>query len=372
MIRCHTWTLGLLLVMLLPAQSSAQNKSGAIITGRITDEETGGPLENVIAFLSSTPVGTSSGKDGTFKIAHLPAGTYELVLSCVGYERQSLAIRIERPESLYYEIKLRAKPVQTKEVEVLGERPTGTGLKLQGLLFPKDSPNTLCIYGTSTHTPIGVFFADSGLYMYTIESAVIKDEKYIRVWLLYKNLSQTPYDFDPMKCVKLHMKGRKYSYNNLTPDPPLKILAGLENSAAVAEIAESVAIPLRSMAKKQTLMEREGIHFEKLLYIEAILHDPKWNTRADKIGAQWYGPAGAGTMSSDLYHVFNSGVNDGVLKRHSVYPDNSVNGYIYFPFPGTNYKVDGTGFPEAFEYNYTLVIATRTGIKTIDFTPGGL
>ena len=357
---------------MLPAVASAQKETGGIIVGRVTDAETGGPVENVIIFIASTPIGTSTEKDGSFKISRISPGEYDLVLSCVGYDRQTVPLTIGKGDSLYYDMKLRPRLIQTKGVEVLGQRPAAESLRLGALLFPHDSPNTVCLYGTSTSLPIGVLYCDSALYMYTLEPTVVGDEKYIRIWLLYKNLSQTLYDLDPMKCVRLHMKGEKYSYTNLVSDPAVHILKMVDMKMVKNEISASIAAPFRSMAKKQTLMEREGAHFEKLLSLEAILHDPKWNTRADKIGAQWYGPAGGGTLSSDLYNVFIRGVNDGILKRHLVYPDNCVNGYIYVPFPGLNWKASGNLFTDAWEYSYKLEIITPHGSRVIDFTAGGI
>lgn len=372
-LHCHRWALVLPLVILPLAQSSAQVKPGTTITGRVSDEETGNPLENVIAFLSNTPIGTSSERDGTFRIIHVPAGTYELVLSCVGYGRQTLAIAIERPDSLYYEIKLKPKPVETTEVEILGQRPGGTaGLKLGGLLFPKDSTNAYRIYGTSNTPPIGIFVADSGLYMYSLEPVTVKEEKYMRVWLLYRNYSQTPYDLDPSKHVKLHMKGRKYVYRRIEPDRSAKILESVKNEDAVRQSEMMIGHQLQGVGEKDNFIKSETVRS----LIEGT-EGPPDSPVDPALPLFIYFIAECGKdvgkySGTELYDDFKESVNDGILKRHLVYPNNSVNGYIYFPFPGMDYKASGTGFPEAFEYIYEMEVLTSLGSKTIEFTPGGL
>lgn len=67
-----------------------------------------------------------------------------------------------------------------------------------------------------------------------------------------------------------------------------------------------------------------------------------------------------------LYDIFQSSVNSGILRRNTIFPGESVNGYIYFPIPA-----DENGFllikPES--HNYRLFITTQIGSKVIEFTP---
>jgi hypothetical protein len=81
-------------------------------------------------------------------------------------------------------------------------------------------------------------------------------------------------------------------------------------------------------------------------------------------------PSRKGSLSANLYTIFSGSFNSGILKRYTVYPYNSVNGYVYFPFPGLNWKSSRSSFPEAAEYNYKIELIIPTGERrTIEFVP---
>ncbi len=355
----------LLLSLLVLGTVGAQTASPGCITGNVIDVESNQPLENVIVFLSNTPFGSSTGKDGTFRIANIPAATYELVVSRIGYDRQTLALQIAKGESLYYEIKLRPRPLRSKEVEILGERPEvpKPHIKYRELFFPLNAPDTYCIYGNGSTIPIGVFFADSGLYMYAIDTAIIDSEKYIRLWLLYKNLSQTPYDLNPMKCTRLEMiamNGNKRSYKNIRAAPPGKIVTAVQSDEALDLIVSTIGGQLEALATNQSKNEWEE-------YRHYLLGTMKFRGIVPHYAP--FGPAREGSLSADLHTVFANSVNDGILKRHVVYPQNSVHGYIYFPFPGLNWKAGSGAQRDALEYRYVVAIETPNESKVIEFLP---
>jgi len=353
----------ILLEILLLTKVSAQILSSGLITGRVIDTETTHPLENVIVFIPNTPFGSSSRIDGTFRVTDIPAGEYELVFSRVGYERQNIPIKIQKSDSLYYEIKLQQQPVKTGEVEVIGERPEGGNLKTQGLFFPKESPDIYCIYGTVSSLPIGIFFSDSAFYMYSLETAIIDSEKYVRLWLLYQNLSQTPYDLNPMKCVKMHMKGRKYSYNDIPPAPPMMVHTMVDTEQIIARISETIGQSLRKMAVLRAEFTGQLEPFDEWAKATSGSQRPiRWRLDVP--------PADDGTLSPRLYKIFRNSVSVGIMQRYTVFPNNGVNGYIYFPFPGINWKASKAGFHEALEYNYQIEIVTQSGSKIIEFIPG--
>jgi hypothetical protein len=336
----------------------AQQRPKAVVTGTIIDSETNNPLENAIVFLANTPIGTSSANDGTFRIAYVPVGDYQMVISRVGYERELVNLDMTKPESLYFEIKLQPKPVRTKEVEVVGKRPGGM-MPESYTFFPKESPNTYCVYGAGSSTPIGIFFSDSAFYMYALDTAIVDSEKYIRLWLLYKNLSQTPYDLDPMKCAKLHMHGKLYSYKEILPASSSKMLVSLDNENLKKEANERIGKILSAFATIQTSSADLEEYF--------IRWAPNPGAFAWVHGK--FGPSTKGSLSADLDTIFSTSLNSGVLRKYEIYPNNSVHGYIYFPFPGLNWKATASGFPEAAEYAYTIEIITQNGSKLIEFVP---
>jgi hypothetical protein len=72
--------LTLLSVPCLFAQSQGNNLSGSV-----KDSATGKPLAGVSVFLNSTSKGTVTRPDGSFTLAGIPPGRYELVISAIGY-----------------------------------------------------------------------------------------------------------------------------------------------------------------------------------------------------------------------------------------------------------------------------------------------
>lgn len=69
------------------AGAAAQTAPMASITGRAVDADTGEALPGVVVYLSRTTLGAAAGSDGRFSIRDVPAGTYEIVASMLGYER---------------------------------------------------------------------------------------------------------------------------------------------------------------------------------------------------------------------------------------------------------------------------------------------
>jgi hypothetical protein len=347
----------------LSAGLSAQQRRGVVISGKVTDAETGSPLENVIVFLANTPIGTSSGSNGSFILYYAPTGTDTLTISIVGYERRTIPLVAGRPDSVYYAIRLKPKPVQTREIEILGERPSG-GLQQGGLIYPKEGADRYCLFSGAVSRPIGILFTEGALYLYGLEPAVLDSEKYIRVWLLYRNRSQKRYELNPEKCLLLNMRGRKTAYSNITPIPP-----GTFDSMHVAADKHSIetkygkTLELAASLHRQYRSERS--HFGGLI----------WTAESDGI----FDPRAGGIPQMPemlspiaLQAIYGQSTNDGVLKRHIVGPGMSFHGYVYFPFPGLNWKSNGDFFPEAYEYTYTVEIRTPEGVRKIEFTPGGL
>lgn len=65
--------------------------SQSVITGKVQDEK-GKPLSAASIFLSGTSFGTIATEDGRFTLNSIPSGTFELVVSSVGYQTISTQI----------------------------------------------------------------------------------------------------------------------------------------------------------------------------------------------------------------------------------------------------------------------------------------
>ena len=84
------------------------------ITGTITDQVTneGIPFSNV--YFPQLEIGTISTEEGTYILKNLPAGTYKLVCSIIGYETQS--IRIDIPLTSILDITLVPTAIEMEQI----------------------------------------------------------------------------------------------------------------------------------------------------------------------------------------------------------------------------------------------------------------
>ena len=84
------------------------------LKGKVLSSDAQKPIALANVFLSNTSVGVLTDDNGVFTIPDFPAGRYELVISCIGYETFILTIQSDHiPENL----QVRLKP----KVEVLDE-----------------------------------------------------------------------------------------------------------------------------------------------------------------------------------------------------------------------------------------------------------
>jgi GWxTD domain-containing protein len=106
----------LFVVIVTPAQSPAQ--SYATLSGRVVDQTTGLPLQNVNVFIPNTMLGSATDKDGFFTIKHVPLGSYELVASMIGYELQKVRLRLTAPGDQRHNFRLKPIVLQAPEIQV--------------------------------------------------------------------------------------------------------------------------------------------------------------------------------------------------------------------------------------------------------------
>ncbi len=63
---------------------AAQEKGS--ISGTIHDQKSGKPVENVSIYLQPVSYGVETGMDGRYNLSGIPAGTYRIVISRIGYQ----------------------------------------------------------------------------------------------------------------------------------------------------------------------------------------------------------------------------------------------------------------------------------------------
>nr|WKN34952.1 TonB-dependent receptor [Tunicatimonas sp. TK19036] len=88
--------LELLIIGILPSLSMGQS---SIMEGKVVNQSTHLPVANATVMLEGTQVGTMTDTDGAFHLNQLPTGTYQLIVTHVGYTtwQQTINIPSEQP-----------------------------------------------------------------------------------------------------------------------------------------------------------------------------------------------------------------------------------------------------------------------------------
>ena len=100
-----------MLFALAPLLIHSQHK----LTGTITDGETGKPLEQVSVYFPQLERGTITDWDGNYSLGTLPLGTYNLVVSYLGYQTHSSPIQIREGENRF-DLAMQSSVIEMEEV----------------------------------------------------------------------------------------------------------------------------------------------------------------------------------------------------------------------------------------------------------------
>jgi hypothetical protein len=93
-------------------------KGGADIEGVVADSATGERIPGANVILRGTNRGAATNNNGFYLIASVPAGTYELVVSAVGYQRRVLPLTVRGTEAQTLNIRIAARLIESREVVV--------------------------------------------------------------------------------------------------------------------------------------------------------------------------------------------------------------------------------------------------------------
>ena len=108
----------LLLLISFPVSSQPQG-SQSVISGTVSDKDSGKPLEDVHVYISYTTAGVSTDESGAFTFTAGLSGQFELVFSRVGYETEKRTITLgSDEESLVFNIQLVSKSIVLSQLEV--------------------------------------------------------------------------------------------------------------------------------------------------------------------------------------------------------------------------------------------------------------
>lgn len=148
----------------------AQSDNGTI-QGKITNEQ-GEPLPGIAVGLKGTAYGAPADAQGVYRIYNVPAGDYTIVVSGIGYERQTKEVALTAAATINLDFKLKEYTEQLQTVEVIGRRET-------------DYKNEVSYVASKTATPL----KDIPQAVSYVTKEVIADQQAYRIGDIVKNIS---------------------------------------------------------------------------------------------------------------------------------------------------------------------------------------
>ncbi len=119
--RIHTITAFFLFLFILNIYSTAQSSGEATINGFVYDSSNGEALIGANIFIKEISTGASSNVTGYFVITDLKPGTFEIVVSYVGFRTFSQSVTLKANENKRIDVYLPPDIIQGEEVIVTGD-----------------------------------------------------------------------------------------------------------------------------------------------------------------------------------------------------------------------------------------------------------
>lgn len=89
------------------------------ISGKLSDSTSAEPVVWANIMVSNTNLGTTSDLSGKFEIKNIPTGTYDIIVSCIGYSRKVLKnVKIEENKTFIINLLLTPELIQSQEVVI--------------------------------------------------------------------------------------------------------------------------------------------------------------------------------------------------------------------------------------------------------------
>jgi len=110
------------LLALLALGNPAYSYSTAVVTGVITDVETGDPIAGANVRIEGTSIGTATDLNGHFHLSQVPKNEFRLLVSFVGYESKAVDVELGDTLACEVEVMLEDSPFEMKTVVVTGTR----------------------------------------------------------------------------------------------------------------------------------------------------------------------------------------------------------------------------------------------------------
>ncbi len=114
-----------LLALVWPPALNAQSSSRLYtITGRVTLHNSDAPIPGAHVYLANTSIGDISDANGSFQFTSTLPGTYQLVVTSIGFESFQKEIQLNDTYQLAFKIDLAEAVYEAGELTVSEKRPT--------------------------------------------------------------------------------------------------------------------------------------------------------------------------------------------------------------------------------------------------------
>ena len=110
-----------LLIIVLPFAGLAQKAS---ITGHVQDETTS-PLPGISIVLNQSGIGTATDAEGNFNLSQLEPGDYQLIITGIGYKRQTYRISLSSQQHIHIDIEMQESITAMNELVINGQTMAG-------------------------------------------------------------------------------------------------------------------------------------------------------------------------------------------------------------------------------------------------------
>ncbi len=110
-----------LLILFVLAASFLYSQSTGVLNGKVTDKKAGEALPGANIVIAGTKIGTVSKQDGAFELK-VPAGTYQIRVSLLGYRTVNAEVVIPENNSVSANLSLTEDIIGSNEVVVIGNR----------------------------------------------------------------------------------------------------------------------------------------------------------------------------------------------------------------------------------------------------------
>jgi iron complex outermembrane recepter protein len=118
-----------------------------ILTGHVTDKETGEALSGATVFLPHLKTGTSTDKDGTYKLGNLPGSSIVVQVSFIGYKAEVVTLDLAVTHT--WDFQLSPSAIEAKEVVITGNFLSSDNDRSSFSIIPVDKDQLWTIPSTN-------------------------------------------------------------------------------------------------------------------------------------------------------------------------------------------------------------------------------